>query len=121
MTSALVVAAITRRVFAEGGFAAVLKKGAEEAGAIFVLVRAGHDGQALYGPAPQTSYEEDRPHDRRFRRLVEIETSFDEAIELRIEKERRFDPDLWLVELEGGPPIDDLVIVEAEDADGSAS
>ncbi len=116
LTSALVVAAMTRRVFAEGGFAAILRKGAEEAGAIFILVRIGTGSQVLYGPAAQTSYEEGRPVERRFRQLAEVDDPFDETIEQRMEKERRFDPDLWLVELDGGPPIDDLVAIDRDDS-----
>jgi hypothetical protein len=32
----------------------------------------------------------------------------DAAIEARLEKERRFDPDLWVVEIETGRPYEEL-------------
>ncbi|MET0943059.1 MAG: DUF1491 family protein, partial [Mesorhizobium sp.] len=39
VTSELWVSALTRRVFSGGGFAAILKRGAAEAGAVFILSR----------------------------------------------------------------------------------
>lgn len=92
------VSALVRRAFGAGGFAAVLRHGAAEAGAVFVMVRGRMGDMALYGPAPQTSYDERKPADRRFVRIV----AGDDAAELdrRMEKEARFDPDLWLVEIE---------------------
>ncbi|RLQ87523.1 DUF1491 family protein [Notoacmeibacter ruber] len=118
LTSAFEVSAINRRVFAAGGFAAVLAKGAEEAGAIFLLVRDRLGAQALYGPAAQTAYDDGRPGERYFRLLLRTEDPFDERIEAKIASERRFDPDLWLLELEGGPPIEELVqLVRSDDPD----
>lgn len=116
LTSAFTVASITRRVFAEGGFAAVLRRGAEEAGAIFFVLRLAGGRQALYGPAAQTSYDEERPNERQFRLLIETDDPFDDAIDTRMEKERRFDPDLWLIELDGGPPIGDLILIDDGEA-----
>lgn len=115
LTSTLVVSAIMRRVFSAGGFAAVLSKGSEEAGAIFIISRdrAGH--AHLYGPAPQTDYESEGRSERRFRLLARIENPWDDAIETRMERERRFDPDLWLVEIDGGPEIGDLVDIVSTD------
>ena len=53
----------------------------------------------LYAPAPQTSYQDDgRPEDRLFAEV--LRTSDDEDIRRKIEREERFDPDLWVVELE---------------------
>ena len=39
LTTDFWVSALMRRVFAEGGFAAVAKRGASEAGAVFVVTR----------------------------------------------------------------------------------
>lgn len=58
----------------------------------------------LYGPAPQTSYDEARPEDRLFTRL--LVDSDDEAVSARLERESRFDPDIWVVEIEGGEELD---------------
>lgn len=93
------VSALVRRVFAEGGFAAIMNKGASEAGAIFVILRDRFGGASLFAPAPQTSYDGARPDERYFIRYdLEDET----ALNARLEKEKRFDPDIWVVEIEPG-------------------
>lgn len=94
------VSALVRRVFSDGGFAAVAKRGATEAGAVFIVSRNRLGEITLYGPASQTAYGEGRPDDRRFSELI---TSTDAAaIDLRLEKEQRFDYDIWIVEIEAG-------------------
>lgn len=98
VTSDLFVAALIRRVFAAGGFAAVARRGATEAGAIFLISRDRFGEQVLFGPAPQTSYDEARPEERQFTELMR--SADDEAISARLGKEARFDPDIWVVELE---------------------
>ncbi|PLP59696.1 DUF1491 domain-containing protein [Mesorhizobium loti] len=104
------VSALVRRVFASTGFAAVIQRGATEAGAVFVLTRDRFGEVTLFGPAPQTSYDEARPDERLFGRL---ETTPDEAaINTRLERERKFDPDIWVVEVEpGSVPIEDLIAI----------
>ena len=98
VTTDLWVSALVRRVFAEGGFAAVVRRGAAEAGAIFITRRDRFGQVMLYGPAPQTSYTEERPSDRQFSLLM---TTDDEAeITARLQREARFDSDLWVVEVE---------------------
>jgi hypothetical protein len=52
----------------------------------------------LYGPAPQTSYDESKPQDRLFTEI--LRTGDLDAIDKRIERERRFDTDLWVVDLD---------------------
>lgn len=100
VTSDLWVSALLRRVQSSGGFGAVLRRGASEAGAIFIVRRSRLGELALYGPAPQIAYEEGKPHDRRFSEL--LGPVDDGAIESRLEKEKRFDPDLWIIEIEAG-------------------
>lgn len=98
VTSALFVAAYVRRAFVEGAFAAVVRRGAAEAGAIFVVVDRLDGTVDLYGQAPQSAFGSDRPADRLFTRLAEgIDR---EALATRIASETRFDPDLWIVEIE---------------------
>lgn len=100
VTTDLWVSALVRRVFSAGGYAAVMRRGASEAGAVFILVR-GRDGlSGLYGPAAQTSYEAARPEERLFSVLQDAVD--DAAVAARLERESRFDPDLWVVELEIG-------------------
>lgn len=105
VTSGLFVSALVRRAFALGGFAAVEKKGAEEAGAIFVRTMSRDGRVSLYAPAPQAMAAEQEAamaDDRLFEcRLKDGEA---EAAAAFLERERRFDPDLWIVDLE----LDDI-------------
>jgi hypothetical protein len=61
LKSSIWVAAYLRRCQTEGIFGAVRKRGAEEAGAVFVKVATLDGNATLYGPAPQTVYDESRP------------------------------------------------------------
>ena len=109
LKSEIFVSALTRRVFAAGDFAAVERKGAEEAGAIFIRQRLRDGRENLYGPAPQSFAEDEEVRaERRFeRRLTEAQA---QEVETLLEKERRFDADLWVVELETDD-IGDLFII----------
>jgi hypothetical protein len=110
VTTDLWVAALVRRVFASGGFAAVVKRGATEAGAAFVLARGRFGEVFLFGPAPQTSYDSAKPDDRFFSPLGEGEDA--EALDKRIEREQRFDSDIWVIEIEAGSiPIKELISI----------
>ncbi len=93
------MAAYLRRCQTDGVFGAVRRRGAEEAGAVFVKV-ATLDGKAmLYVPAPQTVYNDSRPIERYFM-PISPEALPEQAVEERIAKEIRFDPDAWIVETE---------------------
>ena len=95
------VAAYLRRCNVEGVFAAVRRHGADEAGAIFVKINRLDGTGALYGPAPQSAFDEAQPADRLFVVLVGRDTPANDAdIEARLTKEIRFDPDLWVIEVE---------------------
>jgi len=102
------VAALLRRVFSEGGFGAVVTRGAAEAGAVFVVARDRFGEAVLFGPAPQTAYDSERPDDRRF---LELGSGLaEEAVEARLAKESRFDPDIWVVEIEpASTPLSELL------------
>src|SRR5262249_53592222 len=93
------VAAYLRRCQAEGVFGAVRRRGAEEAGAVFVKVSSLDGNAMLYAPAPQTVYDDSRPIERFF--VPSSPKPVPEAaVEERISKEIRFDPDAWVVETE---------------------
>lgn len=110
VTTDLWVSALVRRVFGSAGFAAVIQRGATEAGAVFVLTRDRFGEVTLFGPAPQTSYDEARPDERLF---GELEKTADEVVvNARLERERKFDPDIWVVEIEpGSVPIEELIVI----------
>jgi hypothetical protein len=99
LKSSIWVAAYLRRCQTEGIFGAVRRRGAEEAGAVFVKVGLLDGNAVLYAPAPQTVYDESRPAERIF-----VATSPqplpEPSIEERLAKEVRFDPDAWIVETE---------------------
>ncbi len=98
VTSSLWVGAYIRRCFAEGAFAVVSRRGAEEAGAIFVIVDRLSGTADLYAPAPQASFAESRPSERMFQRVAEAEPLAE--VNARIAREVSFDPDLWVVAIE---------------------
>ena len=83
--------------------AVLRRRGAAEAGAIFVKV--DHlDGRAtLYGPAPQ-SLVADAPLgvDRTFARAHSGPNIDSGEADERLKREVAFDPDLWIVEVEDG-------------------
>ena len=113
VTTDLWVSALLRRVFAAGGFAAVVKRGAAEAGAVFVLARSRLGEVALFGPAPQTSYDSAKPDDRFFTLLG----SGDDAamLDARLEREKKFDHDIWVVEIEAGAvPVEELLSIKTD-------
>jgi hypothetical protein len=101
LKSGIWVAAYLRRCNVEGVAAVVRRRGAEEAGAIFIKV-ARLDGTAtLYGPAPQSAFDEAQPADRLFTAVLGGTAPVVEAdAEARLTREIRFDPDIWIVESE---------------------
>ena len=99
LKSSIWVAAYLRRCQTEGIFGAVRKRGAEEAGAVFVKVALLDGNAMLYAPAPQTVYDESRPAERLFA-PASPQPVPEQSVEERLAKELRFDPDAWIVETE---------------------
>jgi hypothetical protein len=91
------VAAHLRRCAVEGVPAVLRRRGAAEAGAIFVKLDRLDGTASLYGPAPQSLLGEDGG-ERLFTSLLENVAPVD--IEERMSREARFDPDFWFVEIE---------------------
>ena len=100
LKSAIWVAAYVRRCNVEGVFAAVRKRGAEEAGAIFIKVNRLDGTADLYGPAPQSEFAEAHPTDRAFIRSLAGQPAPEDKVEERIGRELRYDPDAWVIEIE---------------------
>ena len=92
------VSAYLRRCAVEGAFATLRKRGAEEAGAIFVVLDRLDGRMAVFGPAPQSEAGEDGV--RRFARLHDDEWIDGAAAAQLVARERKFDPDLWIVDVE---------------------
>jgi hypothetical protein len=110
LKSAIWVAAYIRRCQVEGIFAAVRRHGADEAGAIFIKVNRLDGNADLYGPAPQTAFDEAQPADRAFAAALKTQPAPDTDVEAYLVREMRFDPDVWIVEIEdrGGRHLLDL-------------
>src|SRR5665213_2265499 len=85
LKSGIWVAAYLRRCNVEGVFAAVRRRGAEEAGAVFIKISRLDGTATLYGPAAQSTFDQAQP---------------DADVEARLAREIRFDPDVWIVEVE---------------------
>ena len=101
LKSSIWVSAYVRRCDIEGAFAAVRRRGAEEAGAIFIKLNRLDGTGTIYGPAPQAMFEESRPADRLFTALAGGNAPAPDAdLEARLVKELKFDPDVWIVEVE---------------------
>ncbi len=90
------VSAYLRRCGVEGIDAALRKRGAAEAGAIFVKIDHLDGTASLYGPAPQLFVED--TSERLFAPILQGVMPLD--VEERMAKELRFDSDLWLVEVD---------------------
>ena len=102
LASSIVVAAITRMASLHNGAAYIRRRGTEGAGAIFItLYDAETRSYALYEPVPQSiaSDEEIDRDSRAFSLLEEGKTDMD--LNDRFTREERFDPDFWVVDIEG--------------------
>ena len=108
VTTEIFVSALIRRVFGQGGFAAVIRRGAPEAGAVFIVTRDRVGEAALFGPAPQSAYGAEPSGGRQF---MPVGSNLDErSLDERLAREQRFDSDIWVIELEpGAMPLGELV------------
>ncbi|MEZ2405189.1 hypothetical protein GGC47_000571 [Bosea sp. OAE752] len=106
LTSEFWVSAWLRQAAHDGLIAVLRRRGAAEAGAIFVKLDRLDGTAVLYGPAPQTFASDDGV--RRFQLLLDADPL---TVEDRVTRELRFDGDLWLVEIENraGDPRLELV------------
>jgi hypothetical protein len=100
LKSALWVAAYLRRCQVEGAFAVVRRRGAEDAGAIFVRVSRLDGTSDLFGPAPQSTLDTSRGADRTFAPSLAKQPAPDAAVDAYLARETKFDSDVWIVELE---------------------
>ena len=100
LKSGIWVAAYLRRCQIEGAAAVLRRRGAEEAGAIFIKV-SRLDGTAdIYGPAPQSEFDESKPSERAFSPALKGLPLPEADVEAYLARQIRYDPDLWIVETE---------------------
>ncbi len=94
LPASLAVPALIRAVTGAGGFATVLARGAS-AGSAFLLVCRRHG-------SPPTAWE--RLPSPAGPPVWRCAAEGEEAVSRFLERQRRFDPDLWAVELDVGEP-----------------
>lgn len=99
VTSSLWVDALVRRCNGVAVPIYIAKRGAAEAGAIFIRIEYEDRLSDLLGPAPQAlSADPDGIEDRRFERVLERADGL--TVVEYLEKQKRFDDDLWIVDIE---------------------
>lgn len=110
LTTETWVSALVRRVHGDGGFAAIIRRGNAQAGAIFVIARRRQGIPRLLVPAPQSLVETDE------RTFVERAVEDEAEIQKVLDGELRFDSDLWIVECEGlDKPLDNYLNLESSE------
>lgn len=94
LSTSLLVSALMRRAEAEGGFAAVLAKGEPSAGAVLVILAERGTRQQILERLlqPDGSYQ--------WRGTTGQDTDNKEEIASIIDRRRKYDPDLWVIELD---------------------
>lgn len=102
LASGIAVSALLRRVNAAGGFGTVLFRGDDTAGSIVIITRDRGETRALERVMAMTGGYEWR------------EAAAGDAIDSWVERARRRDPDLWIIELD----IPDAARFVAETAAG---
>jgi hypothetical protein len=100
LKSALWVAAYLRRCQVEGVFGVVRRRGAEEAGAIFVRICRLDGTSDLFGPAPQSAFDAAEAAARAFTPSFAALPATDAEVEAYLAREVKFDPDVWIVEVD---------------------
>ena len=103
VTSALFVSALLRRVQSMGGMGVVVARGFDTAGAVHVEWR--HRG-AVGLLVPAVTMDDDGE-----RRFTPSPAEGEGEVAERMERERRFDPEAWHVEIEGVDPREVLLVV----------
>jgi hypothetical protein len=89
------VSAFLRAETAANGYPAIMRKGAAEAGAIFIVHDHPDGTVSVYAPAPQTQFGPGDAQDRKFDRVLD---HVDRARSQEwLEKQVRFDTDCWIV------------------------
>jgi hypothetical protein len=105
LKSAIYVQALIRRVEASGASAYLLRRGAEEAGAVFLKVNRLDGTCTVLSPAR-------RGEERVWTRPLG-DAADDQRSAEYFAKQVRFDPDIWIVEIEdraGRPFVDEPVV-----------
>lgn len=82
-----------------GAYVTVVKKGAQQAGVAFVLHNHLDGTLDVYGPAPQSMIEADGT-ERKFEKV--LQRASNQEVDTFIDRQKKFDPDIWVIESESG-------------------
>lgn len=117
LTSAMWFAVFMKMETSRGAYVTVIKTGAQQAGAIFIIEVLGQGMSNLYSPAPQSfvDYSDDKADLMGDSRIFECALEHVEQAKLDeyLEKQKNFDPDLWIIETEAGSGDISLSIVKS--------
>ena len=97
LKSEIWVSALLRRCQTQGIYGAVVRKGAPEAGAVYVIVDHRDGTLHLFSPAPGPAY--DAAGERRWIEEIAFPAS-SEAVAKLLARRQAADPDIWIVEIE---------------------
>lgn len=93
LSTGLWAGALIRRVEAGGGFAMVLRRGDRDGGAVLVKVFDRGSGDVRL-------YSETRAPDGEPAWMQPVPDADQDAVDAYVERRLRFDPDLWVIEVE---------------------
>ena len=99
LTSQFWVSAYLRQCQTHGLMGVVEKRGASEAGAIFIKIDYLDGHVVLFTPAPQSFFDEAASGERLFSPLWEKPVLESDAHDY-LQREQRFDPDCWIITIE---------------------
>lgn len=100
LKSGIWVQAYIRRCSIEGAFAVVRRRGADEAGAVFVKIDRLDGTSDLFGPAPQAVFDDAQPSERIFAACLKTLPADNAVVESYLASQLRYDPDIWILEVE---------------------
>ena len=98
-----------RRETERGAYVSVVKTGAQQAGAVFIVQNHLDGTFSVFAPAPQSLIEE-LEDDRTFDCV--LDHADQNGVDTYLEKQKKFDPDLWIVETESGNGELSIKVVE---------
>ena len=98
LKSEIWVKAYVRRSGGDGRQAYIVHHGDDDAGAIYIRINRLDGTSLLFGPAPASLSGTET--DRRWIGLFKGAPRPDAEVDAYLERERRTDPDLWIVEVE---------------------
>ena len=105
LQAGLWVAAYLRRVGQSGAFAAVVRRGDETAGAIFIKINTLGGDVLLMAPALPSLDDVEPKRQWELRQRAAAEAEIDEYLRREVER----DPDLWVIEIEDRAGFDHLL------------